>query len=382
MDDREPGTRGTTSTHRWTRRPRGVTTLGMGIVALLAVSGFAAACGGHGGSGGGGSGLTTSCSARGPVDALDVPLAVPGTPASAGSTLSAAYEVEILNYSGADSGSMIHVPSFYVKVPLNATSKFSLYFAPTNVTVTSSGWSSPVEKTGTLAASTNFDAGSGTSATGSTVSIAVMAKDRVGNLSVAFRWGWTLNVSGTVSSLWSVPSATATSPALPSILTPAPFVGLGETTNTTAAPAGSVFEAAINGAVGRTSFGVSVEYPNGTEVVCKEQSNPQPSACFVVSVPLTTVNSTPLAPGAYIVHIHDAYGAIVHTISVTVVNATQSGHGWGSHSGSGAPVTCSCQGSGGSGHGGHHGGHGGHHGHGRCSTRGAPGRSLDGARRA
>jgi len=355
------------------RHRLGVTTFGLGVVALLAVSGLAAACGGgggHGSGGGGGNGLTNTCSSRGPVDALQIPLAAPSTPATAGSVLAVTYQVEIVNYTSADAGSMVHFPSVYIKIPLNATSKFSFYFAPTNVTISSAGWSTAGSKSGNLTSATNFAGGSGSAATGSTVSIAVMEKDTVGNLTIGVRWGWTLSVGSNTTSLWSVPSATATSPALPSIFVAAPYVGLGETTNTTAAPAGSEFEAVITGAVGRTSFGVSVEYPNGTEVVCKEQTNPQPGSCYVVNVPLTTVNSTPLAAGNYIVHIHDSVGAIVHTISVTVVNSTGWGWGHGQH------LSCSCQGGGGGGGGqGGHGHHGGHHGRGGHGCHGWASRS-------
>jgi hypothetical protein len=152
------------------------------------------------------------------------------------------------------------------------------------------------------------------------------------------------------STAWSTPSATATSPALPSIFQAAPYVGLVATSNTTAAQTGSDFQVQLNGSVGQTSFGVSVEYPDGTEVVCKEQSNPWPTQCLIVDVPLTYVNSTPLAPGNYIVHIHDSMGAIVHTVSVTVVSSS-----WGWHHGQSPPLSCSCQGNGG-GSGGNHGG--------------------------
>jgi hypothetical protein len=328
------------------RRPFGTVTLGIGLVALIALSGVAAACGGGGGHGG--NGLTTTCSSRGPVDALNIPLAAPSTTAPAGSVLTAGYQVAIVNYTSADWGSMIHFPSVYIKIPLNSTAKYEFYFAPTNVTLTSAGWSNLTAKNTTLASIATFAGGAASAAT--TTSIAVMAKDWVGNLTIEVRWGWTLNVSGTLSSLWSVPSATATSPTLPSIFVAAPYVGLGATTNTTAAVSGSTFEAVITGAVGRTSFGVSVEYPNGTEVVCKEQSNPRPGHCLVVDVPLTYVNGTGLAAGKYIVHIHDSIGAIVHTVSITVVNATW--NGWGHH-GQGQQLSCSCQGGGnGGGHGG------------------------------
>ncbi len=354
MKNRVP-TRGASHTPKRAFRPSStMLTLGFGIVAVLALSGFAAACGSGGGNGnhGKGNGLTTNCSAKGPVDALQIPLAPPTTAAASGSTLDAAYELQIQNYTGADSGTVIHVPSFYVKIPTNSTAKFPLYIAPTNVTLSSSGWSAPVTANGTLSAAASFTGLHGAKATGSTVSIALMQKGPTAGVQIAFRWGWTLNASGTVSSAWSVPSSTAVKPNLPSILTPAPYVSLDATTNTTAAVAGTNFEALLDGAVGNTTFGVSVEYPNGTEVVCKEQKNPYPTTCDVVSVPLTYNNSTQLAPGNYIVHIHDSIGAIVHTISITVVAPSwHQGWGWNNQQ---QQLSCPCQ----SGHGGN-GGNGG-----------------------
>jgi hypothetical protein len=317
----------------------GSATVGIAIVALLAASGIAAACGG----GGGGGGLTNNCSAAGPVDALQIPLGVPQTTAPAGSNISASYQVEIVGYWSANNGTLIHFPSVYVKIPLNATTKFAFYFAPTNVTINGSGWSSPVTKNGTLGAASNFNGGVG-NATLSTVSIAVMQKDHWGTLTVAVRWGWSLTVSGSTSSMWSVPNASATSPALPSIFQPAPYVELDQTTNTTAAVAGSYFEAKITGAVGKTSFGVSIEYPNGTEIVCQHQVSHRWTHCLIVYVPLVYLNGTPLAPGHYIVHIHDSFGAIVHTISVTVGGSTvpPSHH----HHGGSSGLSCSCRGHG------------------------------------
>ncbi len=338
------------------RLPKGSATLGLAVVALLAISGIAAACGGGGGGGGGqGGGLTTTCSSAGAVDALQIPLGVPQTSATAGSYLNVSYEVEILGFTSADIGALIHFPSVYVKIPLTATTKFSTYFFPTNITVAGAGWSAPVTKEGILSSATNFDGGAGI-ATLSTVSIAVMAKDTVGNLTIGVQWGWDLTVSGVITSSWSTPSATATLPTLPSIFQAAPWVGVVATTNTTAAPSGSDFEAQLSGAVGKTSFGVSVEYPNGTEVVCKEQTNWKHTSCLIVDVPLTYVNSTGLLPGNYIVHIHDSVGAIVHTISVTVV-ASSGGH---HHHGGSGGLSCSCSGKGGGqGQGGGQGGGGG-----------------------
>jgi hypothetical protein len=356
MKNRVPNETSAPQSPKHFRLPRGSAALGIAVVALLALSGVAAACGGGGGGGGGnGGGLTQNCSIAGAVDALEIPLGLPQTTAPAGSTISASYEVEIVGYTSADSGALIHFPSVYVKIPLNATTKLAFTFAPTNVTITAAGWSSPVTMTTTLGSSSNFNAGVG-NATLSTVSIAVMAKDHVGNLTVAIQWGWSLTVGATTTSLWSTASSTATLPALPTIFQAAPYVSLDETTNTTAARAGSDFEAALDGAVGKTSFGVSVEYPNGMEIVCKEQNNPWPSNCLIVDVPLTYLNSTPLAAGNYIVHIHDSMGAIVHTISVTVVNSTS----WGWHHGGTQGLNCGChQSGGGGGNGGNGGGNGG-----------------------
>jgi hypothetical protein len=326
---------------------------GVAIVALLAVSGIAAACGGGGGGGGGwgghggNPGLTSNCSALGPIDALQIPLASPSVTAASGSNITVSYQVEISGYATADAGTMIHFPSVYVKIPLNSTTKLAFYFVPTNATINAAGWSTVATKTTTLSSSSNFASGK-VDSTLSTVSIALMQKGPVQNLTVEVQWGWSLTTSGLTYSLWSSPNATPKSPDLPSIFNPAPYVGLGDTTNTTAAKTGSTFEAELSGAVGKTTFGVSVEYPNGTEVVCQVQTNHQRTNCLIVDVPLTFANGTDLPSGNYIVHIHDSLGAIVHTISVTIATPTGHHHWYWTQ----GELSCSCQG----GNGGRHGG--------------------------
>jgi hypothetical protein len=340
--------------------------LGIGVVALLALSGFAAACGGGGGS------PPKICSVSGKAPAaLQISLPVPAKTVPAGSTLAAAFQVEVVNYASGDLGTNLYIPSTWAKFPLNSTSKLSIYFSPRVYNVSGAGWSNVTEKVITLPSSTTFAKGVG-GASLTTMSIAVMAQGGLSNLTVAFQWGWTVNVSGKLTSKWSVANTTASHTNLPSIFQPAPYVEVAATSNTTATQ-GSRFQVELTGAVGSTSFGTAVEYPNGTEIQCNIQKNPRPTNCFVVDVTLSFANWTPLNSGKYLIHVHDQMGAIVHTISITVVN--QTGWGWGGwgHSGHTSQLSCPCSGGGGGGggHGGWGGGGSGCNGYGWCSGRGS-----------
>ena len=106
-----------------------------------------------------------------------------------------------------------------------------------NVTITGPGWSSPalLSKSTKLTADENFSAAN---ASLTTSEYAVMANATSGSLTLEFRWQW--NFSSTTGGTnktgnWSVPSLTATSPYLPSIFYPAPYVGV---VSTSASPAG------------------------------------------------------------------------------------------------------------------------------------------------
>ena len=328
------------------RYPSRTMVLGIGIVALLAASGVAAACG-QGGHGGGGK-PPAVCSVPGKSPAaLQIGSPVPTKGIPAGGSLSVTYQVEIRNFTSNDSGSIVHFPSVYITFPLSPSGTQKFYFVPTNVTVTSAGWFNVSTKSVTFGSNVSFPTGG--KATLSTVSIAVMINSTDPNATIEVQWSWTANRLGPTTTHVTVPTGSPTKPNLPSIFQPAAWVSLDATTNTTA-KSGGLFELKLDGAVGKTTFRTSLEYANGTEIRCSVQTNYKLTDCFIVGVPLYYANFTGVAPGNYLIHVHDANGSIVHTVSITVV----SGHSW--WWGSGSTLSCACSSGGGSGGGwGHHG---------------------------
>ena len=268
--------------------------------------------------------VNTKCSTPGSApSALRVSVPSPATTAPAGSNLSVGYQLEIANYSWYDHGTTIYLPSLNVHFPISGGGEFSFYFAPSNVTISSSGWTSVIGQAKTLPNATTF-----TSAAAwlTSSNLALMFDGRATNLTLEFQWGWILNASGTLSAQWSSPSTTATSPDYPSIFSVAPYVYVVSTANVTAS-GGSFFWVQLGGAVGKTSFKTLVETPTGVELHCQMQTNPSgghrcggwwgPST-FTVGVPLTYYNMTALPAGKYLIHIHDQMGAIVKQVQVTV----------------------------------------------------------------
>jgi hypothetical protein len=308
-----------------------VATWGMAAAALLLVAGFAAACGGGGGHQ---PPPATVCSTPGKAPAaLYIQLASPTSGVSAGGTLSASYEVQVVNYTSTDLGAWVHIPTAYAKFPVSGSSTlFDVQFSPTNVTIAGAGWSTPVVKTDNVGTALNFGSGS---AYLSTANLAVMIMGGTTNATLEFRWAWTENSSGTTTvGSWSTPTTSPAKPNYPSIFVAAPYVRVNETSNTTAS-SGSHFSIALWGNVGKASFPTAIETTTGKELQCTPEQNWWPGSCYVFSVPLTYTNGTGLPAGKYLIHIHDSMGAIVSSISITVTNAS-----WGSwgHSGS---VQCS-----------------------------------------
>lgn len=246
--------------------------------------------------------------------ALHIRLASPVQPKPAGSTLTLEYEMAVVNYTSADLGATVYVPTAKFVLPLSGGGELVAVDAPQTLTVAGAGWSSPVAHAVTLASTTAFSATRGYLTTSN---LAVMAQGPSG-LEVEFRWGWISNVSGLLHQSWSTPSSSASYPDYPSLFPPAPWVGVVSTSGTSAA-GGTYYGIVLEGAVAPASFCTTIETPTGHELHGQVQSDASTTATtFEVGVPLTYANTQPLAAGSYLIHIHDAMGAIVIQVSVTV----------------------------------------------------------------
>lgn len=257
-----------------------------------------------------------NCSTPGSApSALRIQLLAPSNPIPSGGTLTAEYEFAAVNYVPADSGATIYIPSITVHFPLSGSGEVSFYLPPSNTTLSGSGWSAPVGKTQTLGAFTTF--ATNPHAWLTTSNLAVMASGALPNLTLEFKWGWIANRLGPSTHFWSTPSTTAFGPNYPSIFNVARYVYI-VSTSSTSATGGSLFNVVLGGAVSGTSFKTLVENLTGKEFHCQVQTNSGSSTTFEVGVPLTYANSTPLAAGNYLIHVHDAMGAIVRQVSITV----------------------------------------------------------------
>jgi hypothetical protein len=258
------------------------------------------------------------CSAPGMAPfALKIPLGNPATAIPSGGTLTAQYELQVQNFTTADLGAVVHIPSVTIHFPESPSGNLTFFILAHQVTITGSGWSLPIGYARTMNNSTSFS--SHNPAWLSTANLGVTVANGPANLTLEFSWGWIANRSGPTTQMQSTPSATATLPWYPSIFVAPPFVSVLSMSNTTAT-AGSFFGITLGGAVNSTSFRTVVEDLQGKELHCVIQSNPHSGvSSFTVGIPLTYVDSTPLAPGKYLIHVHDEMGAIVAQIAVQVV---------------------------------------------------------------
>lgn len=246
---------------------------------------------------------------------------------TAGSNLTVTLEFGVVNYTQANNGTTIFLPTSKAVLPLSPSGSVSLTLPNRPLTVDGANWSAPslLNVTVTLPVPYNFSA---SAAYLSTSKSAVMANATSGSLTLEFRWRWTISPAGggvpTIGP-WSVPDSNATSPDLPSVFFPAPWIGV-TATSPIPAPGNSVFDLTLVGAVANTSFRVVLEYPNnGTEIQSVWENTSATGTTFVAHVPLAHPSGVAVAPGTYIVHVHDVCEAIVHIESITVDQALGTG---------------------------------------------------------
>jgi len=266
---------------------------------------------------------TWTCNPNNPSPAaLNIPNPNPKVFRIPGATLVVTYEFKALGYVTTDLGVSVNLPTTKAVLPTTPTGSLSLTLPAKNVTIAGSGWSSPTLLSGAtkLTSRENFSA---LSAYLTTSKHAVMANAVSGSLTLEFRWHWGFlpaNGGAVQNGTWTVPSKNATSPYLPSIFYPAPYVGVVSTTPSPAV-AGTMFNLELRGTVADTSFRLVLEYPNnGTEIQSIWENSSANATLFNATVPLTYRSGAPVPNATYMIHVHDICEAIVQMHSVVVTD--------------------------------------------------------------
>jgi hypothetical protein len=270
---------------------------------------------------------------------LDILNGNPSEPFPVGAQLSAGYEFEVENYVPSDLGLSVFVPVIDVLFPTAAATSVSVTIPALSSSIAGPSWS--VESSGSFTAGVSLSFANRSAqlvtagyTTGFPYSDAVQAAAPYGTLTLEFRWQWTLTPpTGPVTvGPWTVPSSTASDPALPSIFEPAPeVVSVGHTgavlsMGTNILPGsvamGTTFTDALTGFVVNTTLGLS--YQNATGVVLGTSQFRTPvsgAGPFAASIPVTSASGA-LLPGPYIFHVQDHCGAVVQDLGFNVTYPT------------------------------------------------------------
>jgi hypothetical protein len=239
-----------------------------------------------------------------------------------GGSVTVDYEFAVYHSTVNTTGMIVTLPSAFASFPLTSGTE-TLDIQPTAVAIPASGWASSTSMDHTVKLTSNEAYKVGASATLSTQKLAVMAPANYTKLTLEFRWSWSYTAAnGTLGqSGWSVPTSTDHTPAqLRSIFYPAPFVsflGSGGSTVTI----GTNYTATLGGAVNGDYFLLEMEFPSTGKVVqAQAQTAPVGATTFVVYIPMIDYTNS-LSPGSYLVHIHDACGAMLYNKSITAVFA-------------------------------------------------------------
>ncbi|MCI4345212.1 MAG: PKD domain-containing protein [Thermoplasmata archaeon] len=244
--------------------------------------------------------------------ALEIGLPPPSEVLPQGTTIGVVYEFAVVSPATPASASVVYFPQVTASFPLSTGSHLQLVMTARSTTIPTTGWSDPAWASQSTVASQNLTFNTIANAVLNSGLVAIMATAEYGNLTLQFRWNWTtLLPNGTaIRSGWSVPSASATSPLLPSIFYPAPYVGTAGDSGLVV-PIGAMLTDYLTGAISNTSFRVVAEFPNGSEFQStREPTPPGNGTPFPASVPIWNRQHR-LGPGGYIFHVHDRCNALV-----------------------------------------------------------------------
>jgi hypothetical protein len=317
------------------QRPGRGTILALGVVFVLAVLALAATpmpsvASASGGSYGPTSPITNSafgnCNAVGSQtpSAVLQGIPVPATNVTPGGNLSAVMQVEAENWTPADSNISVHFPSMFFDFPKASGGNEQLFFTNRSILMNFSGWSNPsfgATKNYTFPTGLQFKAGA--KARIDSMKIAITATADYGQITIEIRWHWTYTSAPntSVTSAWSVPTTKSNWPkSVPSIFWPSPYTTF---LNSSGAKAviGDNWTASLGGDVAGRTFFLEMEYPNGSVVQDFQQTAPANATTYLVQIPMMNYDHW-LAPGAFLVHIHDACGALLWSKTVDAIFTT------------------------------------------------------------
>jgi hypothetical protein len=224
-------------------------------------------------------------------------------------------ELEVVNFNSTNGSVPLELPSIFYKFPLAAGGNFSFDLAPMNFTVSSWGWTNATSLERTAVVPNGLVYRNDSYATLTSMKVAIMASDPYGSITLEARWRWanTATAGHTVFNDWSVPSNVSRSNPtdLPSIFYPASYADLTNSTGSVAT-IGANYSATLAGpGIGGQLFFLEMEYASGKVVQDYGQTAPANATSFVVTIPVINYNGA-LTPGLYLVHIHDACGALLY----------------------------------------------------------------------
>ncbi|MCI4360841.1 MAG: hypothetical protein L3J91_03990, partial [Thermoplasmata archaeon] len=267
---------------------------------------------------------SVTCSTTGstPPSALAVPAPDPSGTAAGGDVLSIAYELEAVVLPPGDPSVTVEMPSVAAIFPLVGNGSVSVYVPPSPISVSLSTWSDPAAARGAHSLTGPVDFAPGAPASLSTELLAVMASTPSGAATLEIRWSWNLtDANGTVGSdSWSVPSSAG---PFPSVFVPQPYVQLVSTSGS-GGTGGSSYTVALASGPSSSSYLLKLENAStgATLNTATFASPPDPSSGFAGSIPLAARAGNPLAPGAYLLHVHGPCGGILYSVPVRVTSST------------------------------------------------------------
>jgi hypothetical protein len=248
---------------------------------------------------------------------------VPGRNVTSGGNLSAVMEVMAQNWTPSMSNISVHFPSIFFNFPRASGGNQQLFLSNRSILMNFSGWSNA-----SLAATRNYTFPSGLAflyhgvAKIDSMKLAVTATADYGQITIEVRWQWIFTpiLGRSVHGPWSVPTNTSNWPkSVPSIFYPAPYTTFLASSGATAV-IGTNYTATLGGDVAGRTFFLEMEYPSGSVVQAFLQTAPANATTFLVRIPIINYNSY-LAPGAFLIHIHDACGAMLYNKTIHAVFA-------------------------------------------------------------
>jgi hypothetical protein len=242
---------------------------------------------------------------------------------TAGGRISAAMEVQIVNYTAANNGTKVAFPAIFFSFPILPKGNFSMVLLPQILTITAPGWTSPSLASRSAVVPNGLAFNHSQPARMTSQLLAVMATAAYGQLTIELRWHWGNSPNGSklVNGSWTTPTSKSNWPkSMPSIFYPAPYVSVLNTSGPTAVIGGN-YTADLGGAVAGQLFFLEMEFPESGKVVENlGQTAPANATNFTVRMPMLNYIGY-LTPGTYLVHIHDVCGAMLYNKSVKAVFA-------------------------------------------------------------